>query len=39
MGDDFERNVGKPYETPKIDVDSGLRFDIIVGGRNAVYFE
>lgn len=39
MGDDFERNIGKPYETPHIDVDSGLNFDIVVGGRNAVYFE
>ena len=39
MGDDFERNIGKPYETPHIDVDSGFNSDIVVGGRNAVYFE
>ena len=39
MGDDFERNIGKLYETPKIDVDCGFKFDIVVGGRNAVYFE
>lgn len=39
MGDAFERNIGKPYETPDQDVDQGFRFDIIVGGRNAVFFE
>ncbi|MES0884934.1 protocatechuate 3,4-dioxygenase subunit beta [Roseibium sp. SCP14] len=39
MGDAFQRNIGKPYETPDIDVDLGYQFDIVVGGRNATYFE
>lgn len=39
MGDAFERNIGQPYETPEIDVDHGFRFDIVVGGRNATFFE
>lgn len=39
MGEAFERNIGKPYETPDIDVDHGYRFDIVVGGRNATFFE
>ena len=39
MGDAFERNLGQPYETPDIDVDLGFRFDIVVGGRNATFFE
>lgn len=39
MGDAFERNLGQPYETPDIDVDNGFRFDIVVGGRNATFFE
>lgn len=39
MGDAFERNIGKPYGTPDSDVDQGFRFDIVVGGRNATFFE
>jgi len=39
MGDAFGRNPGQPYETPDIDVDEGYRFDIVVGGRNAIFFE
>lgn len=39
MGDAFERNIGKEYNTPDIDVDLGYRFDIVVGGRNATFFE
>lgn len=39
MGDGFERNIGKPYETPDRDVDRGFRFDIVAGGRNATFFE
>lgn len=39
MGDAFERNIGKPYETPDSDVEKGFRFDIVVGGRNATFFE
>ena len=39
IGDAFERNLGKKYDTPDIDVDHGYRFDIVVGGRNATFFE
>jgi protocatechuate 3,4-dioxygenase beta subunit len=39
MGDGFENNIGKPYETIDLDVDEGYRFDIVVGGRNATFFE
>jgi len=39
MGDAFERNVGRPYDALGIDVDKGFRFDIVVGGRNATFFE
>ncbi|MGR3462182.1 MAG: hypothetical protein ACU0AX_09855 [Roseovarius sp.] len=39
MGDAFERNIGKPYETLDIDVHQGFRFDIVAGGRNATFFE
>ena len=39
MGDAFERNIGQPYETPDSDVELGYRFDIVVGGRNATFFE
>ena len=39
MGDRFESNIGKPYETLDVDVDEGYRFDIVVGGRNATFFE
>ncbi|MEP1765507.1 MAG: protocatechuate 3,4-dioxygenase subunit beta [Sulfitobacter sp.] len=39
MGDSFERNVGNRYDTPDTDVDQGFRFDIVVGGRNATFFE
>ena len=39
MGDRFENNIGKPYETIDLDVDEGYRFDIVVGGRNATFFE
>ena len=39
MGDAFARNIGKPYDTTGIDVDEGYVFDIVVGGRNATYFE
>ncbi len=39
MGDAFERNIGQIYETGSGDVDHGYRFDIVVGGRNATYFE
>lgn len=39
MGDAFVNNIGKPYETSDIDVDQGFQFDIVVGGRNATFFE
>lgn len=39
MGDGFERNIGKPYQTADQDVDLGFKFDIVVGGRNATFFE
>lgn len=39
MGDAFERNIGKPYEVANQDVEQGFTFDIVVGGKNASYFE
>lgn len=39
MGDAFPRNIGQPYPTPEADVAQGYRFDIVVGGRNATFFE
>lgn len=39
MGDAFVRNIGVEYDTPDDDVDQGYRFDIVVGGRNATFFE
>jgi hypothetical protein len=39
MDDAFERDIGKEYETPGIDVERGYRFDIVIGGRNATFFE
>lgn len=39
MGDAFDRNIGKPYDTSDEDVDQGFRFDVVVGGQNATYFE
>lgn len=39
MGDAFERNIGKPYETPEQDVEQGYNFDVVIGGKNATFFE
>lgn len=39
MGKAFERNIGAPFEIQGDDVKLGYRFDIVVGGRNATYFE
>ncbi len=39
MGDAFERNIGKPRETATSDVEEAYDFDIVVGGRNATFFE
>lgn len=39
MGDAFERNIGKPRDAGPADVAEAYDFDIVVGGRNATYFE
>ena len=39
MGDAFERNIGKPRNAGSADVDEAYDFDIVVGGRNATFFE
>jgi protocatechuate 3,4-dioxygenase, beta subunit len=39
MGDAFGRNIGKPRDSGDTDVDLAYDFDIVVGGRNATYFE
>lgn len=39
MGDGFERNIGKPRGIGDADVDEAYDFDIVVGGRNATFFE
>lgn len=39
MGDAFERNIGVELPAPTGDVARAYRFDIVVGGRNATFFE
>jgi len=39
MGDAFERNIGVPREVGAADVEQAFDFDIVVGGRNATFFE
>lgn len=39
MGDAFALNIGRPCDTEAPDLFGGYRFDIVVGGRNAVYFD
>ena len=39
MGDAFERNLGIPREVGAADVEQAYDFDIVVGGRNATFFE
>ncbi len=39
MGDAFARNIGTPRDVNGADVDEAYDFDIVVGGRNATYFE
>lgn len=39
MGDAFERNIGKPYDVSGQEVEQGFTFDIVVGGKNATFFE
>lgn len=39
MGDAFVRNIGQPRDTGGVDVEEAFDFDIVVGGRNATFFE
>lgn len=39
MGDAFTRNIGKSRDTKGADVAEAYDFDIVVGGRNATFFE
>ncbi|KEJ88722.1 hypothetical protein [Sulfitobacter donghicola] len=39
MGDSFERNIGRPRDVGAADVEEAYDFDIVIGGRNATYFE
>ena len=39
MGDAFERNIGRPHVPQMADVKEAYDFDIVVGGRNATFFE
>jgi protocatechuate 3,4-dioxygenase beta subunit len=39
MGDAFGNNVAREYVPQGTDVSSGYNFDIVVGGRNATFFE
>ena len=39
MGDAFVRNIANPRDIGGADVDEAYDFDIVVGGRNATYFE
>ncbi|RPE66515.1 protocatechuate 3,4-dioxygenase beta subunit [Pacificibacter maritimus] len=39
MGGAFERNIGKPRDVAGADVDEAFDFDIVMGGRNATFFE
>lgn len=39
MGDAFERNLGKPRGVGEADVEQAFDFDIVIGGRNATFFE
>jgi protocatechuate 3,4-dioxygenase, beta subunit len=39
MGDAFARNIGKPRDPQTADVKEAYDFDIVVGGRNATFFE
>ena len=39
MGDSFDRNLGQLYETKDPGVDHGFEFNIVVGGKNATFFE
>ena len=39
MGDSFDRNLGQYYQTKDPEVDHGFEFDIVVGGKNATFFD
>ncbi len=39
MGDTFGRNIGNPRDVNGAGVDEAYDFDIVVGGRNATFFE
>ncbi|MBE0579840.1 protocatechuate 3,4-dioxygenase subunit beta [Devosia sp.] len=39
MGDAFKHNVAGEYDAGQPDLAAGYRFDIVVGGRNATFFE
>ena len=39
MGDSFDQNLGRPRETKDPEVDQSFNFDIVVGGKNATFFE
>ena len=39
MGDSFDQNLGRPSETKDPEVDQSFDFDIVVGGKNATFFE
>lgn len=39
MGDDFNRNVAKKFATPDSDFVAGYEFDMVIGGRNAIYYK
>lgn len=39
MGQDFHRNIGQPLSDVPSEVDLAYRFDIVVGGRNGIYFD
>lgn len=39
MGEAFERNIGRVHDPQTADVKEGYDFDIVVGGKNATFFE
>jgi protocatechuate 3,4-dioxygenase beta subunit len=39
MGDMFERIIGRSRDPQTADVNEGYVFDIVVGGKNATFFE
>ena len=39
MGDAFERNIGRLRDPQTAGVEEAYDFDIVVGGKNATFFE